>query len=443
MLLVLSFLLAAAPGGGDGAVERAAEELSLKAVPDPAPARLALLVSAPGCAPLREPFLTALSGALARRAQTVVPLSGAEEDDVEGAARARGADALLRVRVTLSAEELTVLAEWVPTRENFFLQHAVGARPAGARLLTVVAAPDDAARALLGPPARPRPGPIVLRPLAELGGRLLALAAGPTRPGAVRLFAVTTTAVLLLDAHGALLDERGLPPRVEGPRVRDVAAVAAVGEFGAGRIAYAVAGRAEGEILAAPDDRLTRVEGLPGLGATLPIAAGGAGILFGSFVPGRGVLEDLLALEKDPAARPASGRELFGAAAAPHPGRAAFAVLDCDYTLRILGPTLGPAFPDLPMVGVGFALADLEGGGEPLLIASEASSGPRDRLRVLAPGAPETVLFEAEPGYGPVVAAASADLTGDGLDDVVVATSPPEGGTRLWLVTADASGDPR
>ena len=95
------------------------------------------------------------------------------------------------------------------------------------------------------------------------------------------------------------------------------------------------------------------------------------------------------------------------------------------------------------MVGVGFALADLEGGGEPLLIASEASSGPRDRLRVLAPGAPETVLFEAEPGYGPVVAAASADLTGDGLDDVVVATSPPEGGTRLWLVTADASGDPR
>jgi hypothetical protein len=38
---------------------------------------------------------------------------------------------------------------------------------------------------------------------------------------------------------------------------------------------------------------------------------------------------------------------------------------------------------------------------------------------------------------GALLAAAAGDLTGDGLDDVVLAAVQPGGETRLWLLTAD------
>ncbi|HUK66673.1 MAG TPA: VCBS repeat-containing protein [Anaeromyxobacteraceae bacterium] len=442
MLLLLSLLLAAGPAPVTGnPVERAIEELAEKAVPAPEPSRLALLVLTPGCDALREPIRVALSGALARRGQDVLPVEDAESANAEGWAMAHGADALLKLHVTLSEERLALVGELVPTRENFFLQRHARAGLAGSRLVTAVATPDAALKALVS--ERARGGPIGLVPLGRLDVPLLALAAGPTRLGAVRLVAVTPAEVLLLDEHGIRLDARPLSPFLAGPRVRDASAVVAVGDFGQGRIAYAVAGHSEGEILSAEGDRLERVAGLPPVGATQPIASGGAGPLFGAFVPGRGVLADLVLPAPDPAAQPSSGRELFGAAAAPHPGRAAFAVLGCDYTLRILGTGLEAAYPEVPGVGVGFALADLEGDGEPLLVVSSATPGPRDRIRVLRPGARDTALFEAEPGEGTVVAAAAADVTGDGLDDAVLATSLPSGGTELWLLTADGSRDRR
>ena len=37
-----------------------------------------------------------------------------------------------------------------------------------------------------------------------------------------------------------------------------------------------------------------------------------------------------------------------------------------------------------------------------------------------------------------LVAGAAADLTGDGLDDAILAAALPGGGTRLWILTADA-----
>jgi hypothetical protein len=38
---------------------------------------------------------------------------------------------------------------------------------------------------------------------------------------------------------------------------------------------------------------------------------------------------------------------------------------------------------------------------------------------------------------GSILAGASADLTGDGLDDAVLAASLPGGASELWLVSAD------
>ncbi len=446
MLLLLSALLAATPAEpAGGAIGRAAEDLAARAAEDLTPGKLALAVLAPGADGLREPLETALSGALARRGQAVVPLRGPQLADPEGAARALGVDLLMRVRASLAGNVLALAGEVVPTRPNFFLQRAPGVRPTGSRLVAAAAAADAATRALAAA-ARPGARPLELVALADLPERVLALAAGTTEGGAVRLVAITPTGVALLDPRGTLLAFRALPPAPPGPHVRDAAAVAAVGAFGGGRIGYAVAGRPEGEILSALNDRLERVASIPtsppgsSLAAAAPIAAGGAGPLFGAFVPGRGVLADLLSPFADPAAHPRSALELLGAAAAPRPGRAAYAVLGSDFTLRLLGPTLDRVPPDVPAVGAGFALADLDGDGEPELVASSALPGPRDRVRVLRLGARVATVFESAEVEGAILAGAAADVTGDGLDDAVLAAALPRGGARLWLLTADARG---
>jgi hypothetical protein len=150
------------------------------------------------------------------------------------------------------------------------------------------------------------------------------------------------------------------------------------------------------------------------------------------------VLADLVSTSSDAGKHPASARELFAAAAAPRPGRVAFAVLGTDYSLRLLGPALEPVLPDVPAVGVGFALADLDGDGEPELVASAAKPGSVDRARVLRLGPELVVEYESSDVEGAFVAGAAADVTGDGLDDVILAAALPGGGTQLWLVTAEA-----
>jgi hypothetical protein len=425
--------LAAAPADAAArprALDVAAVELAARATAEEEPGKLALAVAAPG-EELRPAVEAALADALARRGFSVLALRGAELADPHAAARDRGADALLRVRVTPGPTQLALAAELSRTRPNFFLQ---GDAPRPVPRLAATTIPlDPALRGLIAPP---RLDALALVPLGELPERVLALAAGPVAQGAVRLVAVTPTGVALLAPGGALLAVRPLPAPPPGPRVRDLAAVAAVGDFGGGRIAYAVAGRPEGEILAGEGDHLEPVASIP----AAPLAAGGAGALFGAFEPGRGTLQDLLSPLVDPEARPRSGRALFAVAAAPRPGRVAFAALETDFSLRLLGADLEPAGRAVPGVGVGFALADLDGDGEPELVASRPSPGPSDQLRVVRPGAPERVLFTTPELMGSVVAAAAADVTGDGIDDVVVAAAQPAGGTRLWLLTADAQG---
>ena len=436
---VLLCLLAAVAAEPSGAVGRAAEDLASGAVQGLEASKWALAVAAPGAEGLREPVETALASALSRRGQSVLPLRALQLADAEASARALGADQLLRVRASLSVNALVLSGEIIPTRANFFLQHAPAARGAGSRLLAATIPADNAARSL-AMAARPAAGTIRLVPLADVPARVLAIAAGTTEAG-VRLVAVTSAGVALLDPRGAQLAFHPLPAPPPGPRVRDAAAVVSVGDFAGGRIAYAVAGAPEGEVLSAAGDRLERAASiaLAPASAAAPIAAGGAGALFGAFVPGRGELADVIAASPGPSARPASGRDLFAVAAAPRPGRVAYAALGTDYVLQLLDATLAPVRPDVPSVGTGFALADLDGDGEPELVASSAQPGSTDRARVVRLGAQPSIAFESATVEGGFVAAAAADLTGDGLDDAVLAAALPGGGTRLWLLTADAT----
>jgi hypothetical protein len=74
------------------------------------------------------------------------------------------------------------------------------------------------------------------------------------------------------------------------------------------------------------------------------------------------------------------------------------------------------------------------------VIASEPAAAAPDRLRILARRAAAPLLLEA-PVEGLVLAGGAADLTGDGVDDAVLAAvSRADDGatvTDLLLVTAD------
>jgi len=450
LLLVATLSLAASAGAPPPpSVLSVAEELADR-VGTPTEGRrgLVLVLEAPAPA-LARAAETALTGALAARGYAVSPLRG--EADPEARARAEGADWLLRIQAGLApgrpesgrrgeaaflprgppGGEIVLVGELVPTWTSFFLQRRPGARPAAPRVVQarVLADPETM---LLARPISERG--VLVRPLARLPGRVLALAAGDTGDGTAAVLAVTADEVVLLSSAGEVLARRALDRDVRAP-IRDAAATAAVGDFGGGRLAWAVAGAPRAEVAVRRGGRLETVASLP----AAPLCAGGAGALFGAFAPGKGVLRDVLSSHADPQEPARSDRELFAVAAAPGAGPVAFAALGTDHVLELLAADLSTAAAPLPGVGAGFALADLDGDGAPEVVASTAEFDRPDRVRVLVPRASTPLLFESTPVEGAILAGASADLTGDGIDDAILA-AVRDGGTDLLLVTADPRG---
>jgi hypothetical protein len=456
-------LPASARAGAPGAVVAAAEALATE-VGAPPDGRRAILLAvearSPALARLAE---AALEGALAGRGYAVTPHHGA--GDPESAARATRQEWLLRVRVGLvrgsragagapggdpssrgssagvsGGDALVLAGELVPTWASFFLQRRPAARAIPPRVVQARVAADAETR-LVARERRPPGAPFAtLRPLARLPGRVLALAVGDGGDGRTVIAAATPERLTVLLADGTPLAARDAGPGAATP-VRDPAAALAVGDFGGGRIALRRAGAARGEVLALRGERLEPAGPLD----AAPLCAGEAGALFGAFAPGTSVLEDLLAPRVDEAVRPRSGRRLYGVAAAPRGGPVAFAVLGTDLRLDLLGPDLASvpraAPPDVLATGSGFALADLDGDGTAELVASSPTPDAPDRVRVLAPLARAPLLAEL-PVAGAVLAGAGGDVTGDGLDDAVLAavSAGPDGRseTTLLLVTADA-----
>jgi hypothetical protein len=433
-------LLAPAPslaGARPGSVALAADELAARfAETSPDRGVVALAVTAP--AALAAPLETALSGTLARLGYSVAPLRGQQLADAEQAARSLGADRLLRVSAGLvpGRRELALAGESIPTRPNFFLQRSPSVRPGGSRLLAVTVAADEGAL-LLARASAPPPGVLapVVRRLIDLGERVLALAAGDAAgDGTTELAIVTPSGVELHASSGALLARRSASAPARA--VRHPAATVAIGDFGGGRLAWQRAGDAQAELLAYGSETLAPSSPL----AVAPLCAGRAGPLFGAFLPGKASLADLLLPAMDPRARPRSDKELLAVAAAPQPGRVAYAALSAAGSLELLGPDLAPAAGAVEGLGSAFALADLDGDGEPEVVVSLADATGGDRVRVLRPGAAghaPAAIFESGPLPGELVAGAAGDLTGDGVDDAVMAAVLPDGTSRLWLVTAD------
>ncbi|ABS27590.1 FG-GAP repeat protein [Anaeromyxobacter sp. Fw109-5] len=457
-------LLAALPAAAATALSAAAEALAAEIGP-PTEARRALALAVETRAPaLARPLEAALERALAGAGYAVTPIRGTA--DAEGAARAGGQDWLVRVQGGLvpGRHELALVAEVIPTWSSFFLQRRPGARAVPPRLASA-RAPADAEALVLAREGRPPGAPFAtVRPLARIPGRVLALAVGePVAGGGPAIAAALPDAVVLLSPSGAPVARLPVDPAARAP-MRDPAATIAIGAFGPGRIGVAYAGGSP-EVLALHDGALERTAAL----GAAPLCAGEAGPVFGAFAPATGVLLDALALSAGSLPRARSARLLYSLAAAPRGGPVAFAALGTDLRLELLGADLQPADVSaappgrtdahdrggaasaaergrgstptaLASIGTGFALADLDGDGLAEVVASAPVVVPPDRVRVLPARPGAAPLLESSPIDGLILAGAGGDLTGDGVDDAVLATlvKGAEGlATELLLVTAD------
>jgi hypothetical protein len=446
----------AEPGRPPGALAGLAEAVAAAlGAPEEGRRGLALALQAPsdGLAPSLTAALLATLGRSGWSVSAVGSGAGAE-----AAARAVGADWLLRLTAGGAADgrELVAVGEAIPLWASFFLQARPGVRPAPPRLVSVRTPSDEAARLLLRQERHPDLAKAVLRRLARLPYLVLALAAGDAGEPGPSILVVEPRGVRLLDATGRALAARTLDPSGRRP-VRLPAATAVLAPLGGGRIGVALAGAPAGEVLVRHGGRLDLVATLP----MVPLASGEAGLLFGAFAEDKGALQDLLSNGADPSARPRSALDLTAVTAAPHGGRVAFAALLPAGLLQLLGPDLAPVGA-VAGVGAGFALADLDGDGAAELVASQATAGGADRLRVVRPAlatppagarvpddaaaaagrAPGPVIaFQSGPIEGQFTAAAAADLTGDGLDDAILAAevAGQDGtqATELWLLTLD------
>jgi hypothetical protein len=435
-------LLAVPASAAPSALAAVADGLTAEIGPPPE-GRAALLLAVDAAPGLRAPLETALDAALAARGYAVTRHRG--DGEPEEAARTGGHDWLLRVRGGLvpGRRELAAVGELIPAWASFFMQRRPGARAVPPRIVQARAAADPGTL-LLGRELRRAGAPFAaIRPIARVPGRVLALAIGDAgETGHPTIVAVTADAVRVLSSAGAPIAERTAERGALRP-VRDPAATVAVGDFGGGRIALRRAGAPRGEVFALAGDRLDRAGELD----AAPLCAGGAGRLFGAFEPGTGVLRDVLSPLVDAAAPPRSTRLLYGAGCAPRAGPIAFAALATDLRVELLGPDLRPAGPARAALatGSGFALADLDGDGVAELVASSADPAGPERIRILAPLSEAPLLLESQPVTGALLAGAGGDLTGDGMDDAVLAavSDGAEGpATVLLLVTSDPREQP-
>ena len=349
----------------------------------------------------------------------------------ETRARALSARTLLRVSLAVQENQLLARTELTSTWVNFFSGRTPTRAPTPAEVFTV-AAPEDAqvqtlrVRVQSTPASLPVSSPVASRswalsttPGPVFNGVSIGLAvADLDGDGRAEVLALTDTELWVFDARGtvrAKLDLRAQPPRPVSSR-------APVGMLSVGgqplRIGYLSGRKAHGQWL--QWDVATRALSALGAGDAIPCGAS-ARHAAATVVSG---METFRVASDTPG--PLTHGEVWACSAFERKGRSESLVIGSD----------GVAHWDareVPGVGAGAALGDLDGDGATEFYASDPAVNPgADSVRVFVSGSDRPVSTTPLPGR--VMQMAAGDVEGAGRDALVVASWQSDGSTRLTFV---------
>jgi hypothetical protein len=424
-----------------GTISRLSEELAGEVARHTSPDASALgvfVTAAPD--ELGNAFQTSLVARLvARHFKTVVVVRASDSNAAEAKAREAGLDFLLRLQVLFQSGDLTASGDLVPTWANFWAP--AGARGPGGTALAVRLAADSEtltlARAQMPHPQQVQAAPLHLgvRLLARIPQRVIAMVAGDLDgDGKSELALLTPDAVVVARADGTVLaraDFARSPAAARPPR--HLAGTIAIQRTATGPvISYWDFGRAHGETLAF-DGRSLRSLGETDL---VPACAGGNGVLVGTLVAGKGLIEHVAHVN---AAAHFLPEPVSAVAAAVKPGSSpAFLAMLPNGSVQVLGADLSAMGAPITNAGLGSVLADLDGDGQPEMVLTLGAPVAEDRVRAFRIGRGTLAPLDLanDQVSGAVFAGAAGDFDGSGREAAVVAAVSGDG-TALYRVGAE------
>ncbi len=421
-----ALLIVGAVPAQESALSRLTATLSQELLRQKPEAPVALHVR--GASPeLGRALATLLAAQLSHAQLAPMLLDAPSADLAESAARTAGARSLLRLSVSIEQGALTARGDLLGTWVNFWSGAARTRPPSPAAALSANTEADAQALALAAAPAPTVTGELklALSPFARLSAPPAALAAGDLDgDGRDEVVVLTDDEVLALTPAGAALARRDLRGLLLSPTpCREPFGALAVLSKPA-RVAYASGRRARGELLAFDKSGLRPAA----LTDDAVLARHKDAQITGRLLPGRTLFAQEVTLTGGPAQTvpaPFTAASLFRAAEGVE---LLFVYPDGGGRWTRAGGALS-----LTGLGSGSALVDLDGDGRAELATTSPHFFPApEQLRILqdAEGAPR---WEGDVPRGRVLQLTSADLDGDGKQELILGSWLPDGSGELWV----------